>query len=228
MTTIAVRPSERALEVARALTDIAGAAVRTEPGDASDDEYLRALSAPDVALGVIAVDGSGWDIVRRSGKPVVLVSERVCPGRAIKRVLVPLDGTDESAHAVAESVRLFRAVGAEIIVLHVFDAGTVPGYWDQAAHAREAWEHEFLARYCTPHFPGPAPALTLRTGQPGENVVDVAAEHADMIILGWSQNLESGRARTVRKTVAEAAVPVMLVPQARGLRPSPPLDASSA
>jgi len=34
------------------------------------------------------------------------------------------------------------------VVLHVFDAQTVPKFWDQHAHAGQAWEQEFLARYC--------------------------------------------------------------------------------
>ncbi|ATL69319.1 hypothetical protein CRH09_27220 [Nocardia terpenica] len=37
---------------------------------------------------------------------------------------------------------------------------------------------------------------------------------ADLIILGWSQRLEPGHAPTVRRTVTEATVPVMLIPVA--------------
>ena len=59
--------------------------------------------------------------------------------------------------------------------------------------------------------------LELRTGVAGERVLDVAeAEGADMIALGWSQQLDPGRARTVRRAVLDAVVPVMLVPMASG------------
>jgi hypothetical protein len=34
------------------------------------------------------------------------------------------------------------------VVLHVFDAQTIPGFWDQHAHAGHAWTQEFLARNC--------------------------------------------------------------------------------
>ncbi|MBB5916701.1 nucleotide-binding universal stress UspA family protein [Nocardia transvalensis] len=208
---ILVRPSETALQVAHAMSAVLRAEVRAVPHNVSDDDFLRALAGADVTAGVVELDGGGWRILQRATTPVVLVPARVRPG-PITRVLVPLDGSDEAVHAVAETVRLFRAAGVVIIVLHVFDRGTVPAYWDQAAHAREAWEDEFLARYCSPHFPGPAPAVTLRSGHPGENVVDVAAEQADLIILGWSRNLLPGRAETVRRTVADATVPVLLIP----------------
>jgi nucleotide-binding universal stress UspA family protein len=59
----------------------------------------------------------------------------------------------------------------------------------------------------------PGARLELRSGVAGEQVVDVAmAEQVDLIALGWSQRLDAGRARTVRRTVTEASVPVMLVP----------------
>jgi len=37
-----------------------------------------------------------------------------------------------------------------------------------------------------------------------------------MIALGWSRHLDPGRSRTVRRTVRDAVVPVMLVPMATG------------
>ncbi|MEC3953730.1 hypothetical protein VMT65_11855 [Nocardia sp. CDC153] len=73
------------------------------------------------------------------------------------------------------------------------------------------------------YFPGRCQTITLRSGVPGEHVVDVAAEKADMIVLGWSQQLLPGRARIVRKTVVAESVPVMLVPvgagKTHGVRP---------
>ncbi|MBF6176614.1 universal stress protein [Nocardia blacklockiae] len=215
MTVILVCSSNAAQAVARALADVTGATPHTVDPDLPVEEYLLALSDPEVDFGVLALDRAGWEIAQDAGKPIVLVPNSLRPAdvpATIEHVLVPLDGTDEAAHAVAETVRLFRAAGTEIAVLHVFDRSTVPASWDQAAHARSAWEEEFLARYCAPHLPGAPPALTLRSGSPGETVVDVAAEQADMIILGWSQRLLPGRAQTVRKTVDAAPVPVMLIP----------------
>ncbi|WP_067537258.1 universal stress protein [Nocardia crassostreae] len=213
MNDILIQPTEAATTVAASLADLVAARVRPVAAAASAAEFLRELAEPDVLLGVAALDGGGWSIVEGSAKPIVLVPHSLRLGAdVIKRVLVPLDGTEEAAHAVAESVCLFRAAGTEIVVLHVFDRSTVPACWDQPAHARSAWEAEFLARHCVPYFDGPPPQVTLRSGHPGEHVVQVAEDAADLIILGWSRRLLPGRAQTVRTAVTGARVPVMLVP----------------
>jgi nucleotide-binding universal stress UspA family protein len=191
------------------------------PGDRTgrDDanRVLAALRKRDVLLSVVPRGGTarrGWqDLVRQAGRPVVLVPERPRPARpAVTRVLVPLDGTDEAAAAVAETVQLCAKAGADVVALHVFDAATVPRFWDQAAHARRCWEDEFLIRHCAV----PGVRLHLCSGTAAREVVDVAAaEDIDLIALGWSRRLDRGRARTVRRTVAGAAVPVLLVPLVR-------------
>jgi hypothetical protein len=176
-------------------------------------QVVRALREPGTFAGVLADDGMPQPLWRRvapqSPKPVVLVpaGTRDQPSR-IRRVLLPLDGTARSASAVAAAAERFARGGAELVVLHVFDAETVPKFWDQYAHAGQAWEQEFLARYCGQ----PGARLELRQGAASEHVVQVAgAEQADMIALAWSRRLEPGRALVVR-AVLDAEVPVMLVP----------------
>ena len=150
----------------------------------------------------------------RASKPVVLVPPGAKVRRpAISRVLLPLDGTPESAAAVAGTMGLLARAGVDLVVLHVFDAATVPRFWDQAAHAHRAWAEEFLARNAA----AAGARLELRSGSPGEQVVEVAgAEQADLIALGWSQHLDAGRSRTVRRSVLHAGVPVLLVPAGGG------------
>jgi hypothetical protein len=53
------------------------------------------------------------------------------------------------------------------VVLHVFDAETLPKFWDQLAHAGQAWGREFLARYCA--LPGGR--LELRRGAAADHIV---------------------------------------------------------
>jgi len=207
---------------AAVVAEIAHAQVRrvSRAGDLSaqraSGQVLRALHSPGTLLVVLAGDELSrpiWRrVVQRSAKPVILVPAAARGRRPeIRRVLLPLDGTAESAAAVAETVEQFARAGVDLVALHVFDAETVPRFWDQAAHARGAWEEEFLARYCAQ----PGVRLELRSGVAAEHVLDVAeAERADMIALGWSQHLDPGRARTVRRTVRDAVVPVMLVPMA--------------
>jgi nucleotide-binding universal stress UspA family protein len=143
---------------------------------------------------------------------VVPVSKRPLATSDLDRVLVPLDGTTLSADTVAEAVGIFCARGIDVVVLHVFDQSTVPRFWDQAVHARKSWAEEFLARFCD----RPNARLELRSGAPGDNIVDVAmAEHADLIALGWAQNLSAGHAHTIRVTLANSPIPVLLLPQSR-------------
>lgn len=177
-------------------------------------QVLEVLHQPRVVTGVLAGDSGSrplWRrVVERAGKPVVLVptaAEGRQPG--IRRVLMPLDGTARSAAAVAAMAEQSSRAGVDLLVLHVFDAETVPKFWDQDAYAGQTWAEEFLARYLAQ----PSARMELRTGTVVEHVLQVAeAEQADMITLVWSQRLNPGRALIVRRTILDATVPVMLVP----------------
>lgn len=154
------------------------------------------------------------DLIQRCPRPVLVVpvKKRLLATTQVDRVLVPLDGTAVSADTVAETVGMFCARGIDVVVLHVFEQSTVPKFWDQAEHARKSWAEEFLARFCD----RPTARLEMRSGAPGAHIVDVAmAEHADLIALGWAQNLSAGRAHTIRAALANSAIPVLLLPQAR-------------
>ena len=207
------------MDVAEAVASLVRARVRElAVADADPDRtaltVLEALEPPDVLVGVVpAMEEPGapsWRVMREATKPLVLVPPDLAGGQApIGRVLVPLDGSRECAHAVEHTVELCRRAGVDLVVLHVFGPGTAPPYWDQEAHALRAWSEEFLSRHVT----APGVRLEVRAGAPEENVVDVAEGlGADLITLGWSQRLDNGRARTVRRAVVEARVPVMLVP----------------
>jgi hypothetical protein len=183
--------------------------------EATASRVLRALHRPGTLTAVLAGDDLSrplWQqVVQRSAKPVVLVpaGSRQQDQPRIRRVLLPLDGTARSAAAVAPTAERLARGGAELVVLHVFDAETAPKFWDQQVHAGQAWSEEFLARYC--NLPGTR--LEMRSGVAAEHVAEVAAaEHADMIALAWSQQLGQGHAPVVLRTVLQAKVPVILVP----------------
>lgn len=210
---------EGAHDVAAAMAAIIGADVRVvAPGLAGDptaDTFLTELATPEAVLGVIVPDpgheAASWRVVQRSDKPVIMVPRHfvVRSVPAVSRVLVPLDGSKEAATTVCDTMRLFADAEVELIVLHVFDVATTPRFWDQAAHARHGWERQFRESCAVP----PKTRLELRRGEPAQRVVDVAAaEHPDLVTLGWSQNLAPGRARTVLHTVRDADLPVMLLP----------------
>lgn len=140
---------------------------------------------------------------------VVPPQAHIPEAKELRRILVPLDGTEESAQAVRSVCRAFDRPRVEILVLHIFDRATVPSFWDQAQYAAEAWGEEFRARF----LESTAARVALRSGTPEDWVLTVGAEeHSDFIALGWSQRLDPGRARVIRRLLSEADLPVLLVP----------------
>lgn len=225
MTTVVAVPTagrldRTVLQIAASMSDLLGAQVRRLApvagtlGPPDPGRVLAELRRPDAAVAVLPATEPArlaWPVLRQALKPVVVVPIAAAGhGRwQLTRALIPLDGTVESADAVDGLVRLLSGAGVDLVVLHVFSADTVPRFWDHPGHAEQVWQSEFLARYCD----RPGARMRWRSGKPDEHVLDVAsAEHADLIALGWSQRLDAGRARTVRRTVEQSPVPVLLLP----------------
>jgi hypothetical protein len=217
---------DQVAETAAALGEIVGAGVRSVSvrdelsAERAAARALRTLAEPGTALGVLPSGAPARPIWRRviqaSAKPVILVPAATRGRRpGIRRVLLPLDGTPQAAAAVAGPAGQFARAGVDLIALHVFDAATVPRFWDHPAHGHRAWAEEFLARNCA----RPGVRLELRSGGAADHVLEVAVrERADLIALGWARRLGKGRALTVKQTLSAATVPVMLVPVAPGAR----------
>ena len=207
------------VEPPRQFADAAGVQLRVATG-AAIDTITAALAEEEVALGVLgvrAVPGgrrpaghTALAVARHTTKPLVVVPPvpRDPPPAGLHRVLVPLDGTGAAARAVQQATSQFAGSGVEILALHVFDAATVPRFWDRPQYNHDAWGEEFLARWC----PTPGARLELRAGRPGGQVLEVAAaQGADMIALGWSQDLAPDRAAVVREVLTGTDVPVLLL-----------------
>lgn len=166
------------------------------------------------------------DLLVAVRKPLVLVPPHTPIPFRLRRVLVPLDGTSATAAALTRTVELAGDFEVEVDVLHVHDQDSLPLFSDQPQHETESWAREFLARYCPTVD---LARLHLRVGWPGEHVVRVAHEtHADMIALGWAQDLSSGRAAVVREALERSQVPVLLVPAAVSARLPQPTARVSA
>jgi nucleotide-binding universal stress UspA family protein len=207
-------------DVATAMAAVMSASVRridlsgiAEPGDKADRvlaELAKAATSLGVMCGTRSLQQFVWPVLQQAQKPVLLVPAVSRPWtHVIDRALIPLDGSAESAGAVAETIRLLAHAGVDLVVLHVFDATTVPKFWDQPAHAEQAWQTEFIARYCDQ----PGVRLQLRSGVPGEHILDIAdTEQVDLIALGWSQQLDEARAQTLQQTLRDAHVPVLIMP----------------
>jgi hypothetical protein len=194
------------------------------PRSGDPDQVLRALESEHVVGAVLAAAtppaATFWKVIRLAGKPIGVVPlaarRLVTP---IRRVLVPLDDTPRAAEAVAPTAEQLLAGGADLVATHVFSPETVPAFWDQAAHAREAWSRGFLLR----NLPAGV-HVDLRHGRPPEEVL-AGADQADagLILMGWAQRLEQDRARIVRLAL-RGTVPVLLVAAGPSGPAAEPLD----
>jgi len=201
---------------AGALAHLLGVGVRSlRPlkGDRVDriDALATALGRPDVEAGALRIDAPEdlcWDLLPRIEAPLLILP--VHPGSTagpLTRVLVPLDGCEETAAGLGGIADRLVSGGAELVAVHVFVPDTVPAFWDQAAHSHEPWRAEFLRR----NLPT-ARDLGLRRGEPAAEVrEEVAASGVDMLLMGWSQNLSEGHAGIVREALTRGSVPVLLV-----------------
>jgi nucleotide-binding universal stress UspA family protein len=211
---------EEALTAAAELARAAGVELHEVSGSPIE-QIANAAQDPDVAalvLGARGVHGgpqpaghTALEVISRIPKPVAVVPPHAHPPERIDRILVPLEGTSESSHALDETIKLARRRRLEVLVLHVHSPATVPAFSNHEPHATLAWEREFLSR----HISAPHGRITLlrRLGVPADDVVAVARETGpDLIVLAWSQDLTPGRARVVSETLAHTDTPVLLLP----------------
>jgi nucleotide-binding universal stress UspA family protein len=217
----AMHVREPGKETATAVAEQAGIPLEITDGDPVT-EIARMATDPAVVLVVLGARGQPIDprpaghiataVLEQLNKPVLVVPPEFTSPVArppILRALIPLEGTAESAGAVAESLRRLAGAGVHLVGLHVFDATTVPRFWDEPGHAEQSFTTEFLARWCADTDVD----LRLRRGAAPTTVIEVAeAEDVDLIALGWSQNLSAGRANVVRAALTRSCVPVLLVP----------------
>lgn len=183
---------------------------------------IAAGAASDVSALVLGARGASADgrpagdtaleVITALAMPIVVVPPDTPVPFRLRRILVPLDGTQATATALDETIRLTRRAEIELLVLHVYDEDSLPLFTDQPQHELASFGDEFLARSCGAC---PADELTfeLRVGDPAEHCLRLTAgREADLVALAWSRDLAGGRAAVVRTLLARAQVPVLLVP----------------
>lgn len=186
--------------------------------DPVESSLIAAMAAPGVIAAVIGaratpsgrrpVGLTARSILEQADKPVVVVApEAVSPG-AIRRLLVPLEGTEMSSQPVLERLMPLLVADVELVVLHVFTDATMPVMLDRPEYDMKILGDEFLTRNCSL-----ASQVELRTGPIATRVAEVSEEHrADLIVLSWSQDTSSERARVVREVLGASVLPVLLLP----------------
>lgn len=165
------------------------------------------------------VGSTALHILERVSKPIAVVPPEavgISP-RPFRRLLIPLEGNEDSSRAVAASLLPLIVRDIEVVVLHVFTPATVPRALDRPGRDLNLLADEFLARHCPC-----ATAIELRAGWVGGRIADVTREvDADLVVLSWSQDCSPGRAMVVRDALTHASVPILLLPVGRPA-PRPP------
>jgi hypothetical protein len=215
---IHVRDSGEPVKVLESIADEAGVALRVVDG-AAVPVLTDALREPEAIAAVIGgcarsllADPRAWRVARaileNTNKPVVVAPCGTEPGGEIRRLLVPLEGSDVSSRSVLEQLVPLVVIDVELEVLHVFTAATVPAMLDQPTYDLDTLGREFLSR----HFPH-ASSIEFRTGAVIEQVARVSFEHhMDLIVLSWSQSPSPERALVVRGVLEGSSRPVLLLP----------------
>ena len=134
-------------------------------------------------------------LLEHADKPVVVVPPATGSRGVIRRILLPLEGTEGSSRPVLERLLPLLVDQVELVVLHVFTDATVPAMLDRPEYDMDILGREFLSR----HFPH-ANSVELRAGSVVEQVARMAADqHVDLIILSWSQSPSPERAGVVAR-----------------------------
>ena len=121
--------------------------------------------------------------------------------RALRRVLVPLEGTISTSLAPRSTIELAAGEHVDVIALDVDEDGE-----------DGAWTREFLAGYC-PWGIGEV-RLERRAGKPGRDrsAPLPRSRQSDVVVFGWARQLSEGRAPVVRAALERSTIPVMLIP----------------
>lgn len=187
-----------------------------------EQTLLEAIAAPSVDAAVVGARGTpngrrptghtALDIVQHARKPIVIVPPYAIgrPPRRIRRLLLPLEGTEESSQPVTDPLRPLLASDVDLTVLHVFTAATTPRMLDRPGRDLALLADEFAARHCPA-----AERVEMRTGSVGDRVADACREEAvDLVVLSWSQDMSAGHAEIVQDVLSRSPVPVLLLPVA--------------
>ena len=163
-------------------------------------------------------------VLRAAPCPVVLVPPTRGRGHwALRRLLLPHDGTPTSAAVIGPATQLASTAAAELVVLHVATPGTErptepgtllsPRYVDQPQHEWPAWAREFLDRLRAigRATDGVNMRFALAQGEAGSAIINFARQNdSDLIVLGWRGALEADRARTMRRVIGASICPVIV------------------
>ncbi|TGL60210.1 universal stress protein [Leptospira ognonensis] len=110
--------------------------------------------------------------------------------KLIRKVLVPVDGSESSKRALEMALAIAQASKAECIVLEVIeDFGPLPGYYDAAPAGKDRVKWISEQRFEKVHPALESTQVNWRRvvveGYPAEEIINVSeSEKVDMIVMG--------------------------------------------
>jgi nucleotide-binding universal stress UspA family protein len=149
---------------------------------------------------------------------------------AIKKILIPTDGSLNAKAAVARGLELARLMGADVTALNVVDLTSFIGYSDAMAlpnllpmlekDGREAVEY---VRQEGERIGVRVNTMVVESGTPAHKIVEISKDH-DLIVMGSLGR--TGMAHLMLGSVAERVVrhaecPVLVVRTPRKEQPAP-------
>lgn len=203
-----------------------------------EDEILRVIDDPEVALVVITTHGRevGRDgrlggvtaaVVAHTTRAVLIVRPAGGgpPSGDLRRLLLPLDGTPSTAAALEPVMTLAQQLGASLDLLYVAgdrqpgqaERGSIgaPRYLDQPQHEWPQWAAEVIDRLaaCCAGCPPEVPVrMFLAQGDIGEEIARFARQHeSDAIVLVRRSRFQPGRAAVLRAILRTTPCPILLV-----------------
>ncbi|HEY5170760.1 MAG TPA: universal stress protein, partial [Acidimicrobiia bacterium] len=206
---------------ARAVADAAGVKCELRAGDPVAT-IRDAAGAPDVralAIGARGLPTHGMpaghvalDVIGAVAKPVIVVPPDVRARRDARlRVLAPVDEDPRSADALRRVLEEMHAPGLDLVLLRVFDAEHMPEFADHGTYDTDIFVEELMRR--TVLSAVAHTSVEMRVGNPAHTIL--AVEHEldfDVVVLGWNQDLVNGRASVVKRLLAHAKTPMLLLP----------------
>jgi nucleotide-binding universal stress UspA family protein len=210
--------------------DLDGLDVVEIEGDPAD-EIVRRAQLPDVevvAVGLRTAPGPGLGhvpetLLRTLTHPLLLVRPGMRSVGAIKRLVVPLEGSPSTSEAMQRADDAFCARGREMIMLHVMttrvpsESGSMPAprIVDQEQYEWSSWQEEFTMRFSTcPE--GGRHRVVVRVGDPRTVIPEQARElDAELIVLSWRGTWAADRAPVIRALLERSPCPLLLVPAKR-------------
>jgi len=157
------------------------------------------------------IGSTALEVVTTAHKPVFAIPPELPAGFALRRMLLPLEGSLSTSYAPYAALDVPGAEHVDVVILHVLEEDALPAFCDQPQHEWEAFDSEFLARYSL--WPVEHVRLETRVGRPDQHILAVGRDtDCDLIVLAWAQELAPGRAKIVRDTLRRGTIPVLLVP----------------